>query len=378
MHATPTPAALRSTVQERPVFAKIIYSQCWEDPEIASDGLKLGPDVDLISIASAGDNVMAMALRRPRSITAIDFSAAQLALFQLKLAALRALSWAEYVSFLGARPSFNRVSTYRDKVRKELPDDAREYFDANEGILARGVIHCGRFQKYLSTFRNAILPLVHGRAVVEELMTIDDLRTRETYYREIWNNRRWRALFTVFFGKAVMARLGRDPAFFKYVDKKNIGEQFLERARWALVETAPRDNHFLQYALLGRYPDLERSPVYLRESSFQALRDATHDIRFVRSDLESHLATLAPGSASAFYLSDLFEWVAPDHHEAMLRAIARVSRRGARLVYWNLLVPRKRPDSLSDIIATHDDEARALYARDKAFVYSSFHVESIR
>ena len=378
MHATPTPAALRSTVQERPVFSRIIYSQCWEDPEIASDGLHLGPDDDLISLASAGDNVMAMALRRPRSITAIDFSAAQLALFQLKLAALRALPWYDYVAFLGARPSFERVSTYRDRVRRELPDDAREYFDASEPILARGVIHCGRFQRYLQIFRTAILPLVHGRAVVEEVMTIDDHKTRETYYREVWNNRRWRALFTMFFGKAVMARLGRDPAFFKYVDKKNIGEQFLERARWALVETAPRDNHFIQYALLGRYPDLERAPVYLRESNFTALREATQNIRFVRSDLESHLATLSPGSASAFYLSDLFEWVAPDHHEAMLRSIAKVSRRNARLVYWNLLVPRKRPEALADIIATHDDEARALYARDKAFVYSSFHVESIR
>jgi S-adenosylmethionine-diacylglycerol 3-amino-3-carboxypropyl transferase len=62
----------------------------------------------------------------------------------------------------------------------------------------------------------------------------------------------------------------------------------------------------------------------------------------------------------------------------MLRKIVEVSRPGARLVYWNLLVPRKRPESLSDIIATHDDEASALHERDLAFVYSSFHVESVK
>jgi S-adenosylmethionine-diacylglycerol 3-amino-3-carboxypropyl transferase len=319
---------------------------------------------------------MALALRRPRSITAIDFSPSQNALLELKLAALHHLSWYEYVSFLGARPSFDRVATYR-RLRTHLRDEVRTWWDSQEPELARGIIHTGRFQRYLSIFRTRILPLIHTRSTVEEVMTISDRDARAEYYRRVWDNRRWRALFTVFFGRAVMARLGRDPAFFQYVDQDRIGAIFLERGRHALVESSPLENHFLQYALLGRYPDLERGPVYLRESSFEALRAATTRIQIVRSDLESHLGTLAPRSVSALYLSDLFEWVSPDHHEAMLRAIARVSRPGARMVYWNLLVPRSRPASLADMIDVHEAEARALHARDLAFVYGSFHVESI-
>lgn len=372
------PADLRSIVQERPVFSRIVYSQCWEDPVVAADGLCLGPADDLVCLSSAGDNVMALSLRRPRSITAIDFSAAQNALLELKLAALHHLPWYDYVAFLGARPSFDRVSVYRDRLRKELRDEVRAYFDGQEPLLARGIIHAGRFQRYLSIFRTAIMPLIHGRAVVEEMMTIGDRDARDAYYRRVWDNRRWRALFTVFFGRAVMARLGRDPAFFTYVERQDVGQAFLERTRWALVETDPRDNHFMQYALLGRYPDLERGPVYLRESSFQALRASTQGIRIVRSDLESLLGTMAPGSVSALYLSDLFEWVAPAHHEAMLRAIVRVTRPGGRMVYWNLLVPRSRPAALADVIDVHEDEAKALHARDLAFVYGSFHVESVK
>ncbi len=378
MTAVPAQTPLRSVVQERPVFSKIVYSQCWEDPVVAADGLRLGPDDDLLCLTSAGDNVMALSLRKPRSITAIDFSAAQNGLLELKLAALRQLSWYDYVAFLGARPSFDRVSVYRTKLRPELGDDVRAYFDGQEALLGRGVIHAGRFQRYLSIFRTAILPLIHGRHVVEEMVTIDDRAGRQAYYDKVWNNRRWRALFTMFFGRAVMARLGRDPAFFTYVDKRDIGGVFLERAKWALVETAPRDNHFMQYALLGRYPDLEKAPIYLRESSFEALRASTANIKIVRGDLEGHLGTLAPGALSALYLSDLFEWVSPEHHEAMLRAIVRATRPGGRMVYWNLLVPRSRPDSLASLIETHDDEARALHQKDLAFVYGSFHVESVR
>jgi len=373
-----SPEGLRSVVQERPVFSRIVYSQCWEDPVVAADGLRLGPDDDLLCLTSAGDNVMALSLRRPRSIIALDFSAAQNALLELKLAALRKLGWYDYVAFLGARPAFDRLAVYRDRLRPELRDEVREYFDAQEAQLARGIIHAGRFQRYLSIFRTAILPLVHGRAVVEEMMTIGDRAARDEYYRRVWDNRRWRALFTFFFGRAVMARLGRDPAFFKYVDRKDVGATFLERARWALVETSPLENHFMQYAVLGRYPDLEHGPVYLRESNFEALRASTENIKIVRSDLESALGTLAPRSLSALYLSDLFEWVAPEHHEQMLRAIVRVSRPGARMVYWNLLVPRSRPESLAGEIAVHTDEARALHQKDLAFVYGSFHVESVK
>ncbi len=373
----PAAPGLRSVVQERPVFSRIVYSQCWEDPEIAADGLRLGPQDDLLCLTSAGDNVMALSLRQPRSIIALDFSAAQNGLLELKLAALRKLSWYEYVAFLGARPSFDRVSVYRDRLRGELRDEVRAYFDGQEAQLARGINHAGRFQRYLSTFRTVLLPLIHGRAVVEEMMSIGDRDARDEYYRRVFDNRRWRALFTMFFGKAVMARLGRDPAFFKYVDRDNIGGIFLERARHALVETSPRDNHFMQYAMLGRYPDLERGPVYLRESNFEALRRSTEKIQIVRSDLESALGTLGERALSALYLSDLFEWVSPEHHETMMRAIVRATRPGGRMVYWNLLVPRSRPEALAEQIAVHGDEAAALHARDLAIVYGSFHVESV-
>ena len=367
---------LRSTIQDRPVFQRIVYSQCWEDPEIAADGLELGPADDLLCLTSAGCNVMALSLRRPRSITAIDFSAAQNALLELKLAALRTLSWGDYVGFLGARGQRYRLGLYRNRVRAELPDGARAYWDEGEAQLGPGVIHAGRFQRYLRTFRTAVLPLIHRRRTIDRIMAMDDAGERRRFYEQHWDNRRWRALFTFFFGRAVMARLGRDPAFFTYVERQDIGAEFLRRARRALVDTTPRDNHFLQYALLGGYPDLERGPLYLRESNFATLRETTARIRILQGDLESHLHTMGPGALSALYLSDLFEWVSAEHHATMLRAIHASTRRGGRLVYWNLLVPRSRPEELADLFAVHPERSAELHARDLAFVYGSFHVES--
>ena len=49
----------------------------------------------------------------------------------------------------------------------------------------------------------------------------------------------------------------------------------------------------------------------------------------------------------------------------------------ARLGYWNMLVPRKRPQSMSDRLRPLDELAHRLYAQDKAFFYMDFVVEEV-
>ena len=61
----------------------------------------------------------------------------------------------------------------------------------------------------------------------------------------------------------------------------------------------------------------------------------------------------------------------------MLEAILRASRPGARLAYWNMLVPRRRPDALADRLVPLSDLAASLHAADRAFFYSAFVVEEV-
>jgi len=49
----------------------------------------------------------------------------------------------------------------------------------------------------------------------------------------------------------------------------------------------------------------------------------------------------------------------------------------ARLAYWNMLVPRECPEGLRDRVVSRDAEARALFARDRAFFYSRFVIEEV-
>jgi S-adenosylmethionine-diacylglycerol 3-amino-3-carboxypropyl transferase len=62
----------------------------------------------------------------------------------------------------------------------------------------------------------------------------------------------------------------------------------------------------------------------------------------------------------------------------MLESIVRCSRPGARLAYWNLLAPRRRPDHLAHRLRPLDELAGALHRSDRAFFYSAFRVEQVQ
>ena len=50
----------RSEVEDRADFSHIRYAQVWEDADILLEGLNIQPGDVCLSIASAGDNALAM------------------------------------------------------------------------------------------------------------------------------------------------------------------------------------------------------------------------------------------------------------------------------------------------------------------------------
>ena len=74
-------------------------------------------------------------------------------------------------------------------------------------------------------------------------------------------------------------------------------------------------------------------------------------------------------------LSDVFEYLSPAASENLLARLCERAAPGARLVYWNMLAPRRRPAALADRLQPLDTLARELHARDQAFFYSALVVE---
>src|SRR5688500_3254365 len=88
-------AAMRSEAAARADFTGIRYAQVWEDADVLLAGLDVQPGDTCVSIASAGDNALALLTKQPSRVIALDLSPAQLACLELRIAAYRKLTHPE-------------------------------------------------------------------------------------------------------------------------------------------------------------------------------------------------------------------------------------------------------------------------------------------
>jgi len=362
-----------SEVAARADFSGIRYAQCWEDADILLDALAIQPGDVCLAIASAGDNALAMLSRRPARVIALDLSPAQLACLELRVAAYRELSHPELLELIGSVPSARRRDLYR-RCRPALSAGARDFWDAHPADVAHGIGGAGKFERYFALFRRRILPLVHSRRRVNELLRGGSPRRRREFYDGQWDTWRWRLLFRVFFSRFVMGRLGRDPSFFNYVEG-SVSDRILGRARYALRTLDPAANPYLQWILTGRHTTA--LPFALRPENFAAIRDHLDRLEWRCQSVEDFLAAADPGSIDRYNLSDIFEYMSAENTHKLLERLARCGRCGGRLAYWNMLVPRSRPESLAGLLRPLPELAGRLHRGDRAFFYSAFVVEEI-
>ena len=351
-------------------FDFLRYAAVWEDADILCDALApAARDGRVLSIASSGDNALALLTCDPAEVVAVDLSAPQLAACELRIVAWRHLEREELLAFLGVTTLADRLGVYRG-LRMELSQGARDYWDGHARSVAGGVIHAGKFERYLRGFRRFVLPLVHSRRTIERLLAERSREERERFYAEEWDTARWRLVFRLFFSRAVMGRMGRDPQFFAHVEG-SVGDRILARTRHALTTLPIHDNPYATYIMTGSYAD-GALPLYLRAEAWQPIRDRLDRVRLLQLPAQD-----APGEFDAYNLSDIFEYMPPAVHATTYAALVEKARPRARLAYWNMLAPRSRPEALAARVRRRPDIADPLFERDNAWFYSAFHVDEV-
>lgn len=354
-------------------FSGIRYAQCWEDADILTEALSISPGSVCLSIASAGDNALSLLAFDPARVIALDLSPAQIACLALRVAAYRELEHEELLELIGSRPSNRRIELYQ-RCRPTMESEARRFWDARLRTVADGIGGAGKFERYFALFRNRILPFVHSQHRISELLTGRSREGRERFYLEKWNTLRWRLLFHLFFSRFTMGRLGRDPGLFRYVEGA-VAARILHRTRHALTVLDPSQNPYLQWILQGTHTTA--LPFALRAENFDKIRSNLDRLDYRCQSLEEFLDREQTTRFDAFNLSDIFEYMSPGNAEALLRKLALSGNKGARLAYWNMLVPRSRPDTLAAYLNRLPGVAAELFARDKAFFYSRLVIEEI-
>ncbi|CAN5700260.1 hypothetical protein BH23GEM6_BH23GEM6_18710 [soil metagenome] len=358
------------SARDRVAWDRIRYASVWEDADVLCEALRpVAAGGRLLSVASAGDNALALLTLDPAEVVAVDLNPAQLACLELRVVAFRELEDPDLLAFLGVAASDSRHDTYR-RLRGRLSSEAAGFWDAHPELVRGGIIHGGRFERYMRSFRRWVLPLIHSGSTMRALRQRRDQQAQLTFYRDRWDTARWRLLFRLFFSRSVMGRMGRDPALFDHVEG-SVGEHILERTRRALSERPTDTNPYLAYIMTGNYPE-EARPLYLRARSMPLIRERLARITWVRGGVEA-----VAGPFDGYNLSDIFEYMTPADQEKVYCDLLDHARSGARLAYWNLLAPRSRPECFQHRARPLLEVAAELHARDQTWFYRALHVDEV-
>ncbi len=364
--------------------ARVRYGQCWEDADLLVEALAPLAGRTVLSIASGGDNSLALLAQGPARLVVIDHNPAQIALLALKLAAMVGLPHRELLLLLGAGAGAGRpAATARIRLelyqhcRAALPASAAAFWDQHPALIAGGLLRAGRFERYLEAFRRWLLPLVHGPGAWAPLLAGLSQEERRQWYDRQWNSRRWRWLFHLMFSRTALGHLGTDPSQVRYGDGSQTA-LLLERLRTVLVELDPRDNPYLHWMLQGRFD--QPLPRALRPEVVAEIRRYRDRLVLQPLSLEAYLLSHQAdrGWIERFNLSNVFEYQSPEATTALLGQLHRHAAPGARLVGWNRLADRDGRLAPAGTWTFHDAWAAALHRRDRLFFYRRLLVAEAR
>jgi S-adenosylmethionine-diacylglycerol 3-amino-3-carboxypropyl transferase len=353
----------------------LYFAQVREDPLIELGYFADITNGKIFAIASGGCTVLSLLLLRPAQVLAVDVNPAQEALVGLKVAAFKELNHNELLSFLGIHPSKDRWATYQ-KIRRSLTVEHRAFWDQRPSWIHAGVHYAGRTERFYRFLSKALL-LVHPERRVRQFFTCRDLESQRQFYEQTWCNLRWRVLFRLLLSRPVQVRVFSHSPFAQ-TDEQSFAEYFYQVADRAFRQIPIWENYFLSQIMLGEYLEGPLgAPPYLLKENRDAIRDQLHVLKTICAPAHEVLAGEPDRSLDAFAISNLFDWQSQEERERTCRDVLRTGKRGAKIVYRNLVSSPPLPAWFEQAIEWDEQCSREYHQKDRAFMYKRLRVGRI-
>ncbi|KAI0763515.1 hypothetical protein BD413DRAFT_643130 [Trametes elegans] len=333
-----------------------IYAFAWEDPAEDERLLRIGTDDVVLAITSAGDNVLAYAARRPRSVHAVDLNPAQNHLLELKLAALRALPHADVWALFGEGRHARFRSLLLDRLSPFLSSRALQFWlDRTATFTGRGGLYETGGTRIALKLCRALFALLGRTADVRALCAARTLREQ----RAIWRTRlrqvvlsRWLSYLVVANERFLWRALGVPPnqrdmiydnalaaaaASGGAFDRKDAMWKYVVDTLDPVVENTllKDDNYFYRLCLMGCYSK-ECHPEYLSEETHMILSQpgALDGLRVHTDAFVEVLARIRRESVTIAVIMDHMDWFDPEGDQATkeINALNKAMKLGGRVL----------------------------------------------
>jgi S-adenosylmethionine-diacylglycerol 3-amino-3-carboxypropyl transferase len=347
---------------------RISYSSCNEDSRSELKALRIGPGKRVFCITAGGGRVLNLLHDRPQEILAVDVNPTQNHLLELKIAAMRALSYEPYLAFLGVRRARDRLKVYQD-LRPALSGAAGDYFDAHPELVRRGVLFQGSLERFLvhvSRISHAVRPIW-----IRRLFKFDDM-AKQRHFLDGWNTRAWRFVGEMLCRRSFLELFSRDPGFWRFVPPEvPLHRRIFDLMHRYLCNHLARDSHLLQLVFFARYIYEPAMPIYLLPGSYERIREAlkTTQVTIVTAPASAALADVADRSLDAYSIADVSSYLSETDFGTFMDQIMRTARAEARLCSRGIFVHRPLPPDHARRVRRDHNLERKLSFDDVAMVH---------
>ena len=370
-------------------FRGLVYAQIWEDPIVDMEAMELGPDSDIVTIASGGCNMLSYLTAGPRSLHAVDLNTAHVALGRLKLAAARHLPGHDpFRRFFAQSGQKDNIGAYRDYVRPHLDVVTIRYWEGRDltgrkriNAFAGNVYSRGLLGQFISAAH--LVARLYGidprellaAGSIEEQRAIFESRMAPLFDRKFlrWLMRQPASLFG----------LGIPPAQYDSLcagEADGMAGVVRQRLEKLACDFSIRDNYFAQQAFGRGYataPDAALPP-YLEAARYGRLVGNLDRADIHHANFAEYLGRHRPGSFDRYVLLDAQDWMSDLQLNTLWNEITRTSRPGARVIFRTAAAPSLLPGRVRDDLLSrwHYEEERSLdlTRRDRSAIYGGFHL----
>jgi S-adenosylmethionine-diacylglycerol 3-amino-3-carboxypropyl transferase len=359
-----------------PLF-KLVFTHNWEDPESDQAALKIKSGDTVFAISSGACNVLGFLLSDPETIYSIDINPAQSCILELKIAAIKALDFEEFIAFSGIKDHTNRAALY-DKIKPFLSRETAVFWATRDKIIKEGFIMNGKYERFIR-IAGKFMTLLQGKNKVRKLFDEKSRQEQELYYDQVWNTKRFHYLFKIIFNKRILARRGLVADYFHFDDgSKSFAESFYNRSKKAFRDIPIQGNYFLSLYLLGRYRNENEVPAYLKKENYEIIKSRVDRIRSNTAEAQGWLDTMPDESINCFALSNICELMSEKDTYRLFTSVSRTGRKNARVIFRNLMIPREVPDDLKNLIVKDEILSKHIQFNDRSFVYGKVAAYNIK
>ena len=275
----------------------------WIEFDLAPEGAK-----SFFSVCGSGSRVTPLLAKAPEELHVVDLSDTQLALCRLRVAAMKHLTYPEYLYFLGyLKEGMSKRSELMAKLKLSTVD---EHLWKSEQFLwePQGFIYLGKWERHFMKVGKLFQALTLGN--LRPIFEARDLEEQKKILKKYWHPKLFHLYTKVVMNEWVANRLLYKGHFAGGSDRKTMNisaaDFVFNEVNDLFQNTWVRGNYFLTMIFLNEVSTKDSYPAECHEEIFQKVKRAETKIHYHNKNL---LELLLEKGHDFYSLSDTFSYM---------------------------------------------------------------------